>query len=270
MFNLGEEDLGCRILGCGDGPAGFNAAMNARGFRVVSCDPLYAHSREEIAERIRSARVEVMVQVRANQSNFVWDSIRDPDELEQVRLKAMHEFLLDYDQGKKEGRYISCCLPDLPFDAGSFDLALCSHLLFLYPRLGPDFHLDSLREMLRVSREVRVYPLVDLDCTVPPLVGDILGQLRRSGYTCSLERVRSHFLRNGDRMLRIVPGTSPHSSRETVGNCPQDPGDPSKREGASFSPSACTLSWRKMLYMRQYERIRLQGVDPTRIRREST
>jgi len=111
---------------------------------------------------------------------------------------------------------------------------------------------------------------VDLDCTVPPLLGDILGQLKISGYTCSLERVRSHFLRNGDRMLRIVRGTPSPASRETVGYCPPDPGDPSKREGASFSLSAGTLSWRKMIYMRRYDRIRLPGMDPTRIRREST
>lgn len=31
MFNLTKEDLGRRILGCGDGPAGFNAELTKRG-----------------------------------------------------------------------------------------------------------------------------------------------------------------------------------------------------------------------------------------------
>ena len=30
MFDLTEVDLGLRLLGCGDGPAGFNAALTPR------------------------------------------------------------------------------------------------------------------------------------------------------------------------------------------------------------------------------------------------
>jgi len=41
MFALTEDDLSSRVLGCGDGPAGFNAEMFQLGRRVVSCDPLY-------------------------------------------------------------------------------------------------------------------------------------------------------------------------------------------------------------------------------------
>ena len=40
-----------------------------------------------------------------------------------------------------------------------FDLALCSHLLFLYSeQLTADFHLASIRELCRVAGEVRVFP----------------------------------------------------------------------------------------------------------------
>ena len=43
MFTLSEEDLQKRILGCGDGPASFNAEMTASGKpTVTSVDPLYA------------------------------------------------------------------------------------------------------------------------------------------------------------------------------------------------------------------------------------
>jgi len=41
MFGLADADLGRRIVGCGDGPAAFNAEATARGARVVSCDPIY-------------------------------------------------------------------------------------------------------------------------------------------------------------------------------------------------------------------------------------
>ena len=36
MFLLTEEDLGKKILGCGDGPASFNSEVYAGGGRVVS------------------------------------------------------------------------------------------------------------------------------------------------------------------------------------------------------------------------------------------
>lgn len=58
MFALDAADLGQRILGCGDGPAAFNAALTARGGQVVSVDPLYAFDAVQIHARIcsRSAR----------------------------------------------------------------------------------------------------------------------------------------------------------------------------------------------------------------------
>ncbi len=44
----------------------------------------------------------------------------------------MRLFLEDFEEGKKQGRYIAGELPELPFDDNSFDLAHVSHLLFLY------------------------------------------------------------------------------------------------------------------------------------------
>ncbi len=40
MFALSERDLVGRILGCGDGPASFNAEATAEGHSVISCDPI--------------------------------------------------------------------------------------------------------------------------------------------------------------------------------------------------------------------------------------
>lgn len=52
MFSLQEIDLQGRILGCGDGPASFNAEMTALGRAVVSVDPNYNFSGAEIAQRV--------------------------------------------------------------------------------------------------------------------------------------------------------------------------------------------------------------------------
>ena len=52
MFGFDESNLGGGILGCGDGPASFNAEMSAQGHTVVSVDPLYAVSAAAIERRV--------------------------------------------------------------------------------------------------------------------------------------------------------------------------------------------------------------------------
>src|SRR2546427_11688963 len=96
MFNLAAPDLQGSILGCPDGPAGFHAEMSRRGYRVVSCDPLYQFTSEQIKRRIDATYEQVIGQTRLNQTQFVWSAIKSVEELGRVRLAAMHEFLSDY------------------------------------------------------------------------------------------------------------------------------------------------------------------------------
>ncbi len=76
----------------------------------------------------------------------------------------MTAFLADYESGKYAGRYINASLPHLPFSNAQFELALCSHYLFLYSaQVSLEQHYQSLLELCRVAMEVRVYPLVSLE-----------------------------------------------------------------------------------------------------------
>lgn len=59
MFALTDADFALSILGCGDGPASFNAEATRRGGRVVSCDPIYRWGAAEIGERIATTSGEV-------------------------------------------------------------------------------------------------------------------------------------------------------------------------------------------------------------------
>ena len=163
MFGLQQSDLACNILGCGDGPAAFNAGMHQRGYRATSVDPLYGFDRSTIEQRIHDTYDIVLGQTRSNHHLFRWlppvDSVAA---LGRIRLAAMREFLEDYDAGRAEQRYVDAELPSLPFTDAGFDLVLCSHLLFLYTdNLDLDFHLRSIDEMLRVGREVRIFPILD-------------------------------------------------------------------------------------------------------------
>jgi hypothetical protein len=205
MFALTDDDLRSRIVGCGDGPASFNAEASRRGGRVVSCDPIYRCGAADIRERIAATAHEVLEQTRRHAGNFVWTgSIRSVDELGLVRKGAMDGFLEDYESGKAAGRYLDAELPALPFSDGEFDLALCSHFLFLYTtQLDEAFHRAAVREMCRVAREVRIFPLLGLDAQRSAHVEGIISNLTAAGYAVQIEQVPYEFQRGGNQMMRI-------------------------------------------------------------------
>lgn len=204
MFGLTDRDLSGKILGCADGPAAFNAGMAHRGLKVVSCDPLYQFSSTQIRTRIEETYKDVIEQTYRNLDKFVWTRIRSVDELGQNRLAAMNSFLDDYEQRRRDGRYVAAELPDLPFAPGIFDLALCSHFLFLYsPILSLEFHQQAIEAACAVAHEVRIFPLLTYDGEPSSYVEPIVRRLRSSGRTVHIESVSYEFQRGGNQMLRI-------------------------------------------------------------------
>ena len=203
MFALSEADLARRILGCGDGPASFNAEATARGASVVSVDPIYAFGKAELAKRFEDVRAEVLRQTELNRHEFVWEEFKTVEALGAARARAMETFLADFDAGRRDGRYVVGELPALPLADDSCALALVSHLLFLYSRqLDLDFHRRALQELLRVASEVRVFPLQQLGATPSPHLAPILEDFGRT-HDVAVVSVDYQFQRGADRMLRI-------------------------------------------------------------------
>jgi len=204
MFALTEGDLTGTVLGCGDGPASFNAEATVRGHAVVSCDPIYAFTAHEIQQRVEACYDDVISQVERERDGFVWTDYRDPDHLGACRLAAMRSFLDDFEPGKADGRYVTASLPRLPFHDGQFDLALCSHLLFLYSdRFGIEFHRAAIDELLRVAREVRIFPLLRLDRQVSPYIAPLQIELTARGFQAEVRPASYEFQRGGNQMLAI-------------------------------------------------------------------
>jgi hypothetical protein len=204
MFALTEQDLNLRIIGCADGPAGFNAHMFKLGRRMVSCDPLYQLTATEIKTHIDEIYDDIIGQTRQNRDQFVWTFIKSTEELGHIRMTAMRTFLADYDQGKRAGRYVAAELPDLPFEASSFDLALCSHFLFLYSdNLSLAFHLEAIEAMCRVAKEARIFPLLTYNAEPSLFAEPVVEKLIRDGYQVSTEDVAYEFQRGGNKMLRV-------------------------------------------------------------------
>ncbi len=206
MFSLSESDLNKRILGCSDGPASFNAELSKKGGSVISVDPVYQFSVKQIKQRIDETCQQIISQLEQNSSDFVWTTIKNTDELRRIRMDAMQQFLLDFPQGKQQGRYIAAELPALDFTDNTFDIALCSHFLFLYSEhFSLDFHIQSVLELARVAREVRIFPLLELNGKQSRHLDPVIKQLNTCGYRASLEKVDYEFQKGANRMLKIQP-----------------------------------------------------------------
>ena len=203
MFNLNEEELRKTIASFGDGPANFNSEMTKLNNKVTSFDPIYQFGKEEILNRIEETKDIVMKQTRENKDNFVWTTIKDLDELEKMRMGAMYDFIEDFDIGREENRYIPHQLPNkTTFLDKHFDIGLSSHFLLLYPNLGLDFHIKAINEMLRICKEVRIFPILDLDakesCVLKPIVDNY-----SKSYNVKIEKTEYMFQKGGDKMLLI-------------------------------------------------------------------
>lgn len=207
MFAMSEADLAGKILGCGDGPASFNAELSAKGGNVVSIDPIYAFDREQIRQRVEETRHEIVAKVKLTPQDYVWSEFRDPDDLGRHRLAVMEAFLADYEAGRVEHRYQCQALPKLDFADSSFELALSSHFLFLYSeQLDAAFHCAAIEELCRVAQEVRIFPLLDLQCQRSAHIASVINHAAHLGLQATIEVVPYEFQRGGREMLRIVKG----------------------------------------------------------------
>ena len=211
MFDLTPEQLKMRILDCAGGPASFNAEMTRQGYNVISCDPVYQFSADEIAQRIQETYPILINGVKANWKNYTWHDIQSPEEMGQIRMSAMQQFLEDFPFGLQQGRYVIGELPMLPFDTKQFDIALCSHFLFTYSDLlSLEFHLASIQELCRVAGEVRIFPLLNISGEISSLLLSVIKELAAQGYNWEIQQVPYEFQKGGNQLLRVWRTKSPN------------------------------------------------------------
>ncbi|SEJ21945.1 SAM-dependent methyltransferase [Nitrosomonas eutropha] len=204
IFSLSQADLQVNILGCGDGPASFNAEATAAGAKVISVDPIYCFSANQIESRVNEVSHNIAQQLKENASNYIWSTFQNVEAVVSARLAAMKDFLKDYESGKKEGRYVEASLPLLTFKENQFTLALCSHFLFLYSEhITEEQHIAGVLELCRVIKEVRIYPLVTLDGRPSPYLAPVIEAVTSAGYSAETVAVPYSFQRNATEMLVV-------------------------------------------------------------------
>ena len=211
MFDLEPGDLPARILDCSGGVAGFAAEAGRRGSRIVAVDPAYALARDDLAQLGSDdlARGSAIADQYPDRFTFEWYG--GPERRLALRKSALAQFLMDL--AMNAGHYVAGQLPQLPFRDSSFDLGVCSHLLFTWAdQLGLDWHRTALIELSRVATEVRVFPTVMQGPGEPvPFWDQLMADLADAGLRAERRRVPYEFQRNANTML-VVTRTASNAS----------------------------------------------------------
>jgi SAM-dependent methyltransferase len=205
MFDLDEASLaGARVLDCSAGAADFTAEARARHADAVAVDPAYALARDVLAETARASLDSGNAIAAQHADRFTWTWYGDRAARDRMRRQALARFVVDVTTNSS--RYVAGALPALPFRDASFDLAVCSHLIFTWAdQLGQAWHHAALLELVRVAREVRVFPTIVQGAGTPvPFWDALVRELTAGGCHADLRRVPYEFQVGGDHMLVLT------------------------------------------------------------------
>lgn len=208
MFSLTEENLANGpILDVAAGASSFTASARAKGYTASAVDPLYSLSHGQMKDHGISEIDHSTKQLARISHTFQWNYYKNIEEHRKNREESLEIFLMDYAMDTKKERYQVGQLPHLPFEENQFSLIICSHFLFLYHEQFPySFHLESIREMVRVLRkggEIRLYPLVALNREPYPYLDQLRKDLMSEGLLIDQLPTSFRFMQGANKILRI-------------------------------------------------------------------
>jgi SAM-dependent methyltransferase len=210
MFDLDEDALGGAVLDCSAGSSSFVAELRERGGDATAVDPAYALSRAELATVANRSLDDGDRIIQRHDDRFLWSWYGTPEHRHRLRSTATERFLRDILEHPV--RYVAGALPRLPFADRSYDLVLCSHLLFTWSNQFDDvWHLAAITELLRVARrEARIYPLVVQGSgDAVPFFAELVSILDAAGHGVEIRHVPYAFQRGADAMLTVRPVSAP-------------------------------------------------------------
>jgi hypothetical protein len=209
MFDM--SDVTCLknydlILDCPSGASSFVAEATKCGIKAVGCDPLFGRGGQSLCKQGEKDIEYVVKRVSETPDLYKWDFYSSLEVLREYRKLALSQFLLDYNSGLKEKRYIKGKLPQLPFGDKSFELVLSRHFLFTYSsKFDFSFILRAILELVRVcSKEVRIYPIQKSSFQPFTEMTELLNILeKRHGINHEIMPVKFEFQRGSNKMLLL-------------------------------------------------------------------
>jgi hypothetical protein len=207
FFDLDTPSLKAKkVLDCPSGASSFIAQAKEHGIEAQGSDILYRLPIDAIKKQGLKS-IEKIYEDTAWMNDFNFEFYGSIEQHRGYREEALAKFCQDYNPNE----YSYNELPHLNFEDNAFDLLLSSHLLFVYDdRFDYDFHKRSILEMLRVAKEVRIFPLVNFknsrveeEQNFSPLVYQIIEELQ--AYQCEIINVDFEFQPRANYMLKITP-----------------------------------------------------------------
>jgi hypothetical protein len=204
MFDLSELSFTMRFLEYQSGPSAFQAELRQQAAHLVSYDSWFNLNKATLAAEILNSFDTRLTQITARQEEFDLRRYGRLEDLVAYRRLGVEKFLQDYDLGHAEGRYLSMPAGTLPFQDFFYDYALSAHHFFsLIVPQTVDYHVQHIRELARIAKEVRIFPLVDANGRPSPLLGPVLLALQQNNYGVEVREVSYHLQPKGNAMLRI-------------------------------------------------------------------
>ncbi|MEI7026818.1 methyltransferase domain-containing protein [Paenibacillus sp. y28] len=223
MFDLDDRLLGSGpILDVAGGASSFTAEARGRGFEAFAADPQYALSADDMEEQGRREIDVSTAKLAALQHKFDWTYYGSIERHRGDREQSLTRFMADYRadrNGRSHGEsvnpaggrtdiYTAGLLPQLPYADHTFSLVLCSHFLFLYQaQFSHEFHLEAVRELLRVCRpggEVRIYPLLSLKWEGYPRMNELLAGVESMAGRMEMLPSKLPFIPGSTTLLRLM------------------------------------------------------------------
>lgn len=204
MFALTDADLNTRLLEYGCGPSAVNAELTAIHKQIDSCDPLFVLDKATLSTKVSLVFDDMLLGIRTVQDKFDLSRYGSLSALVDYRRQGLAEFFADYEIGKAQKRYLPITSNTLPFKDFTYDLALSAHYLFadLYEQ-DIAFHLQAIRELARVAKEVRIFPLIDRHGQTSDFLGPVMLGLQQDHYGMEVREVSYHLQPKGNAMLRV-------------------------------------------------------------------
>lgn len=204
MFDLSQDEMNSKILEYGCGPSAVNAEQTQANHKVVSCDPLFVLDKDTLSSKITMIFGDMIEKVKDAEQHYDFSRSGSLDHLLKERRTGMKQFFADYELGKSEDRYLGVVDYHLPFADFAFDFALVSHYLFAeLDNQTIDSHLCVIRELARVAKEVRIFPLIDNEGKASDFLGPVLLGLQQDNYGVEVREVAFHLHKEGNAMLRV-------------------------------------------------------------------
>lgn len=176
MFKLSESDLKKNIVVYPADISNFAHRMSKKNNPVICIDEKYHHDLTSIVAYINQRESDL------NQKLNLIDKWKNKDQIKKKWSLAIHEFISDYETGKRANRY-QCGNSDFLLNTEQkFDLALCPKCPFQDKKNDHQLPLNLIRHLCQAARRVRIFVNISDLHSVKTNLGPIMVDLQQSNY----------------------------------------------------------------------------------------